>query len=96
MNIKPNAELVDVENPEWTTQDFANAKPASAVLGTIFSNETVVELLKPRGRPRAAMPKVRMNMRIDPHVYEALRSSGRGWQTRVHGVLAESVASGRL
>jgi uncharacterized protein (DUF4415 family) len=96
MNIKPNAEWVDDENPEWSAQDFASAKPASAVLGTIFSAPTVVELLKPRGRPRVATPKARMNMRIDSHVYDALRSSGRGWQARVHAVLAEAVASGRL
>jgi uncharacterized protein (DUF4415 family) len=96
MNIKPNAELVDDENPEWTAQDFVNAKPASEILGSIFSAATVSELLKPRGRPRSETPKARMNMRIDAHVYDALRNSGRGWQTRVHGVLAEAVAAGRL
>jgi uncharacterized protein (DUF4415 family) len=96
MNSKPNAELADDENPEWTAKDFANAKPASEMLSSIFSAATATELLRPRGRPRVATPRARMNMRIDSNVYEALRSSGRGWQTRVHGFLAEAVATGRL
>ena len=96
MNSKHKSELVDDVNPEWTAKDFAKAKPASQVLGQIFSSATATEMLKPRGRPRVAEPRVRMNMRIDPHVLDALRSSGRGWQTRVHAVLSEAVAAGRL
>ena len=32
MGKKPNPELIDDENPEWTAADVANARPASEVL----------------------------------------------------------------
>jgi uncharacterized protein (DUF4415 family) len=96
MNSKLNPELVDNVNPEWTARDFAKAKPASSVLGQIFSPAVAREMLKPRGRPRVAEPRGRINMRVDPNVLNALRSSGRGWQTRVHAVLSEAVAAGKF
>ena len=96
MNSKLKPELVDEVNPEWTARDFAKAKPASSVLGQIFSPAVATEMLKSRGRPRVAEPRVRVNMRIDQHVLSALRSSGRGWQTRVHAVLSEAVAAGKF
>jgi hypothetical protein len=39
---KPNPELVDDENPEWTEEDFAKATPFSALpaeLQTLLSEE---------------------------------------------------------
>lgn len=93
---KPNPELIDDENPEWTAADFANAKPAREVLSSIFSPATTEALLRPRGRPRVAEPRVRVNIRIDRQVYDALKHSGKGWQTRAHGVLADAVATGRI
>ena len=96
MNSKLKPELVDEVNPEWTARDFAKAKPAKVMLGQIFSPAVATEMLKSRGRPRVAEPRARINMRIDQHVLSALRSSGRGWQTRVHAVLAEAVAAGKF
>lgn len=96
MNSKPNPEMVDDVNPEWTADTFARVKPASEVLGKLFSVPVATELLKPRGRPRAAVTRARLNMRIDPYVVDAMRKSGRGWQTQAHTVLAEAVAAGRF
>jgi len=36
------------------------------------------------GRPRMATPKVPTTIRFDADVLAALKSSGRGWQTRVN------------
>lgn len=36
---KPDPELIDDDNPEWTDEDFARAKPASEVLPEIFGKE---------------------------------------------------------
>jgi hypothetical protein len=49
MSKKPNPELLDDENPEWTAEDFAKARPASDVLPRIFGEQTAREMLKPRG-----------------------------------------------
>jgi uncharacterized protein (DUF4415 family) len=54
---------------------------------------------KARGRPLGstkASTKQAVKIRFDPTVLVALRSSGRGWQTRVNGVVAEAVAAGRF
>ena len=36
MSEKPNPELIEDENPEWTTADFGQARPAPEVLSEIF------------------------------------------------------------
>lgn len=48
------------------------------------------------GRPRAAVVRPTLNMRVDPDVLAYLRASGKGWQTRVNALLREAVGSGRL
>ena len=74
---------------------FAKAKPAAEVLGTEF----VDAFKRGRGRPRgsvAAQTKEKVNLRLDPDVLEALRASGRGWQTRLNDVLRADILAGRL
>ena len=49
--------------------------------------------LKPvrRGRPKSAVHKLPVTVRLDPQVVEYFRASGRGWQTRVNEALAAYV-----
>ena len=46
---------------------------------------------KPRGRPKAAMTKEPIKLRLDAAVLAALRASGDGWQTRVNEMLRASL-----
>jgi hypothetical protein len=39
----------DAENPEWTAEDFARARPASGVLPEILYTEVAAQLLRQRG-----------------------------------------------
>lgn len=95
MPRKPNPELIDDENPEWTDADFARARPAAEVLREQFSAETVAQLLKPkRGRPPKATRKRAINIRLSPEVLEYFRATGPGWQTRVDEVLRSHVTRG--
>ena len=88
MPRKPNPELIDDENPEWTAADFARARPAAEVLREQFSAEVAARLLKPkRGRPPKVAPKRAINIRLSPEVLEYFRATGPGWQTRVDEVL---------
>ncbi len=57
MKKKPNPELIDDENPEWTEEDFKRARPAPEVLRNQFGEEIAKEILKPRGRPSLDKPK---------------------------------------
>lgn len=41
MKKKPNPELLDADNPEWSAQDVAKARPASEVLPQLFGAKVV-------------------------------------------------------
>lgn len=89
MKRKPNPELIDKENPEWTEEDFQHAQPASKVLPELFGPQDAAAMLKPRGRPKAVATKTRVNMRLDADILEAFKATGQGWQTRVNMALRE-------
>ena len=89
MSKKPNPELIDEENPEWTAKQIAKARPASEVLPKIFGAQIAQEMLKPRGRPRSAHPKERINIRLSHEVVTHFKSSGDGWQTRIDAALKD-------
>jgi uncharacterized protein (DUF4415 family) len=74
-----------VDNPEWTDEDFARAKPASEVLG----KEAATLLVRKRGRP-AKLPEERkkqLTLRLSPDLRTAMRSSGAGWMNRAEKAL---------
>lgn len=48
------------------------------------------------GRPRQAITRTMISLRVDPDVVAALRATGRGWQTRVNALLREAVKKGKL
>ena len=94
MPRKPNPDLVDEDNPEWTRADFARARPAAEVLREQFG-AAAASLLKPkRGRPPKPLTKRAINIRLSPEVLEYFRSTGQGWQTREDEVLKKHVAKG--
>ncbi len=92
MSTKPNPEQIDDENPEWTAQDFAKARPASEVLPQVFGEKVAKEMLKPRGRPRSALPKSRINIRLSHEVLAHFKEAGEGWQTRIDRALRQFIA----
>jgi uncharacterized protein (DUF4415 family) len=77
------------ENPEWTEQDFAKAKPASEVLPP----EVIAQFRNKGGRPRSENPKEAVKLRIDADVLAKFRKSGPGWQTRINGILRAAVST---
>ena len=88
--FKPDPTLVDDENPEWTAEDFARAKPAAELLPRIFGTAVAEEMLRPkRGRPMSDSPKAHVNIRLDADVVAVFRATGRGWQTRLNAALKD-------
>lgn len=81
----------DPDSPELTDANFANARPASEVLANYLGATETEALLRRRGRPLKADRKVDIKLRIDPDVVEALRSGGKGWQTRANEILRKGV-----
>ena len=96
MKRKANPELIDVENPEWTEEDFQRARPAAEMLPKLLGPEVAAEMLKPCGRPKAAATKAHVNIRLDADVVEAFKATGRGWQTRINRALREWLKDGKL
>jgi uncharacterized protein (DUF4415 family) len=92
---KAEPEPLDDENPEWTAQDMAKARPASEVLPELIGDEAAQELLRrSRGRPPKKDRKVNQTLRIDHEVLEAYRRQGKGWQTRINQVLRDNMPGG--
>ena len=85
MNKRPNPEMIDEENPEWTKEAFARAVPFSAWPETL---RTQLSSLRGRG-PQKTLPKERITIRLSPEVVAHFRATGRGWQTRMDEALKE-------
>ena len=85
--IQINAGIAaDPDNPEWTDEDFARARPAAE----FFSPEVYAQLCAMRQRgPKDKPLKVPTTIRFDADVLAVLRASGKGWQTRVNEVIKD-------
>lgn len=89
---RPNPERPDEENPEWTREDMAKARPAAEVLPKFIGRKATQELLRRgRGRPKKKDRKINQTLRIDPDVLAAYRQEGKGWQTLINQVLRDNM-----
>jgi uncharacterized protein (DUF4415 family) len=79
----------DDENPEWTPEDLAKARPALEVLADVFGPAAAESIRRGRGRPAKVDKKVNQTLRLDADVLDAYRQQGSGWQTRINQVLRE-------
>jgi uncharacterized protein (DUF4415 family) len=80
----------DDDNPEWTKEDFAKARPAAEVLPEFIGREATQSLMRrSRGRPQKPVKKINQTLRLDADVVEAYRQEGKGWQTRINEVLRQ-------
>jgi len=50
MKKRPTPEWMDDDNPEWTDEVFAQARPAHEVLPQLFGKALAQEMLRPTGR----------------------------------------------
>ena len=81
--------VFDDDNPEWTKEDFARARPAAEVLPP----DVIAAFGRTRGRP-VKSPDARkrnVSLRLSPDLLDALRASGPGWQTRAEEMLREGL-----
>jgi uncharacterized protein (DUF4415 family) len=76
----------DAENPEWTAEDFANARPGRDVLPAEFLREAAAA--QRRRGPQRAPTKRLVSLRLDVDVLERFRATGKGWQGRINQTLA--------
>ena len=79
-----------LDNPEWTEEDFARARPASEVLGPVFMESW----RRSRGQrgPQKQPTKQLISLRIDRDIIEKFKSDGPGWQSRLNETLRKALA----
>ena len=77
------------DNPEWTAEDLARAKPARAVLAP----ELLEGLKRQRGQRglQKSPTKQLVSLRLDRDVIEAFKDGGPGWQSRINEVLRKAL-----
>ncbi len=75
----------DPDNPELTTGDFAQMRPAVDVVPDV-----VEAYRRSRGKQNAAT-KEKVTLRLDADVMAHFRQSGKGWQTRLNDTLRKAV-----
>ena len=81
--------IFDDDNPEWTEEDFARARPIEEF------PELLAAFPKARGRPVGSVKidaKQAVSIRLDPEVLAYFRATGRGWQSRINDVLRKAIA----
>jgi len=87
--------LIDDDNPPWTEEDFARARPAREVLPPdLYAALTAKRKPGERG-PQKAPTKVQVTLRLDRSVVDHFKASGPGWQTRMNAALRNHVRGGR-
>lgn len=79
--------------PELGPEFFQSAKPM--VAGKPVSPAEFEAVKKRMGRPPVPLKRPTLNMRVDADVLEALKASGKGWQTRVNTILRQAVLERR-
>lgn len=76
---------LDPDNPEWTAEDFRNAKPFAEVFPdlarSIEEDEAVV----------VGDPRLNKVVALDRRVVEKFQSQGDDWQERINEVLRKAV-----
>ena len=72
------------DNPEWTEEDFKNARPFAEVFPDLHAS--IQEEIRKRG---PAKTKEAISIRLDIDLVQKLRASGPGWQSRVNEALRD-------
>jgi uncharacterized protein (DUF4415 family) len=83
---RPNPEMTDDDNPEWTKEDFKRAVPLS---GLPKSVQKVISARK-RG-PQKSPTKQLVSLRLSPEVLSHFKAKGPGWQTRIDETLKSAI-----
>lgn len=79
----------DPENPEWTEEDFRNARPFAEVFP-----ELAAKIRADQEAQRAGLSGTKQLVWIplDIEVVEALRATGEDWKDRVNEALRKAMA----
>ena len=75
----------DSDNPEWTEEDFRDAKPFAEALPELAASLRRQEEHEKQGGKRL------VSLPLSPDVVDAFRAGGPGWQARMDEALRKAV-----
>lgn len=85
MSPRSKEPVFDDDNPEWTEEDFAKARPPEEVLPP----EILAQFKGFRG-PQKAPTKVPISIRLSADVVAHYKATGPGWQSRIDDTLRKA------
>jgi uncharacterized protein (DUF4415 family) len=91
MKPKPDPEMIDDENPEWTDDNFARAVPFSRLpplLRETLASVPHVVIAEPPGSGLKFVP-----LPIREDIVAMFQATGEGWEQRINDVLHEWIAA---
>lgn len=74
------------DNPEWTKEDFAQARPFAEVFP-----ELAEKMRRGRG-PQKTPTKALVSIRLDQDILDRFKAGGPGWQSRINEALRKAMA----
>lgn len=80
-----------IENKRSTDRDYVDPDDAPDLSAPDWQARFAKAKVR-RGRPRSAMPKQAINIRLSADVLERFKATGPGWQTRIDKALVEWLA----
>lgn len=66
------------DNPEWTKEDFARARPFRDVFPDLHAS-----IKRSRGRPKVENPREAVTLRLSPDTVEKFKAKGDDWRARM-------------
>ncbi|MEI7841121.1 MAG: BrnA antitoxin family protein [Methylococcaceae bacterium] len=78
--MKPNPELIDDENPEWTEEDFKRA---------VTFSELPTSLQVTLKRLKKTSEKVSATIEFDQDIFDTFRATGADWQHQINVALKQ-------
>ena len=84
---RPDPEMIDQENPEWSKADFKRAVPLSKIPRGI---QKAISTRK-RG-PQKTPTKQLISLRLSREVIEHFKATGPGWQQRIDEMLKSKIS----
>ena len=89
---KPN--MVHPPDPDTYLDGVDDPDDAIPDLSTPYWVERFAKARLERGRPKAAVTKTAVTLRLDPDVVASFRASGKGWQGRMNAALRKAAGLG--
>jgi uncharacterized protein (DUF4415 family) len=81
--MKPDPEMIDDDNPEWTDAVFAEAVKLGELPRSLQA--------KLRGRPKSGDPKQVVTLRLRESLIQRYKAQGDNWRANMEAILVKAL-----